>query len=64
MVYRGKETKVKELFQKMGVVWEWRRSLPFFCDAEKIAWIPGIALDERVKVKENSKRVLFILCKV
>jgi len=64
IIYRGKEIKVKELFQKMGIVWEWRRSLPFFCDAEKIIWIPGIALDERVKVKENSKRMLFILCKV
>ncbi|MGQ9472673.1 MAG: tRNA lysidine(34) synthetase TilS [Candidatus Caldatribacteriaceae bacterium] len=56
----GKMKKVKEVFDKHGLVWEWRAKIPFLCDEEKILWIPGITLDERTRVQENSKRILSV----
>lgn len=60
IVWKGRERKLKELFEMWGVPREWRRMLPLFCDSEKILWIPGLALDERVRVQENSKRILYV----
>ncbi|MBC7217698.1 MAG: tRNA lysidine(34) synthetase TilS [Candidatus Caldatribacterium sp.] len=60
MMVEGKEWKLKELFDERGIPWEWRRAIPILCDAEKILWIPGVALDERVRVQENSKRILHV----
>ncbi len=60
IAWAGKERKVKELFEEFGIIREWRRLLPFLCDREKILWMPGLALDERVGVQENSKSVLHV----
>jgi len=57
---KGKEIKVKELFPRKGIVREWRKLIPFICDKEKILWIPGLALDERIRVRENSKQILAV----
>jgi len=54
----GKEIKIKELFFQKGIGREWRRLIPFICDKEKILWIPSLALDERVIVRENSRQIL------
>lgn len=56
----GKEIKVKELFSRQGIVRGWRKLIPFICDREKILWIPGLALDERIRVRENSKQILVV----
>jgi tRNA(Ile)-lysidine synthase len=56
----GKMKKVKEIFEGCGLCREWRTRIPFLCDQEKILWIPGIALDERVVVQENSRRILSV----
>ena len=58
--HKGKEIRVKELFYEKGIVKEWRKLTPFICDREKILWIPGLALDERVRVGENSKQILTV----
>jgi len=60
IVWAGKKRKVKELFEEFGIIREWRRLLPFLCDQEKILWMPGLALDERVRVQENSKSILYV----
>ncbi|NSW75943.1 MAG: tRNA lysidine(34) synthetase TilS [Candidatus Atribacteria bacterium] len=59
----GKAKKVKEIFAECGLAWEWRERVPFLCDQEKIIWIPGVVLDERVRVQENSKRILGVIVK-
>ncbi|MEN3186651.1 MAG: tRNA lysidine(34) synthetase TilS [Atribacterota bacterium] len=59
----GKMKKVKEVFAEYGLFREWRERIPFLCDQEKILWIPGVALDERVRVQENSKRILGVVAK-
>ncbi|MGC8777226.1 MAG: tRNA lysidine(34) synthetase TilS [Candidatus Caldatribacteriaceae bacterium] len=60
---KGKMKKVQEVFKAYGLCWEWRQRIPFLCDREKILWIPGIVLDERVTVQENSKRILGVAMK-
>lgn len=60
ILWKGKVRKIKELFEEWGIPREWRRALPILCDAEKVLWIPGLALDERVRVQENSKRILYV----
>lgn len=57
---KGKEVKVKELFSQKGIGREWRRLIPLVCDREKILWIPGLALDERIIVRENSRQILVV----
>lgn len=61
IVWRGKNRKLKELFEEWGIPREWRRALPILCDEKGILWIPGLALDERVRVQENSKRILYVV---
>ncbi|MCX6090540.1 MAG: tRNA lysidine(34) synthetase TilS, partial [Candidatus Atribacteria bacterium] len=60
IVSSGKERKLKELFLEKGIPSEWRRCLPLVCDRKKILWIPGILLDERARVQDNSKSIHFI----
>ncbi|MEN3202133.1 MAG: tRNA lysidine(34) synthetase TilS [Atribacterota bacterium] len=60
IVWEGGNRKLKEFFEKWGIPREWRKALPILCDANKILWVPGLALDERVRVQENSKRVLHV----
>ncbi len=38
----------------------WRTRVPIVCDDEKLLWVVGYRIDERVKVTENTKRVLRI----
>ncbi len=59
MVVGKSEKKIKEIFAENAIPVEWRKLIPLVCDNEKIIWIPGIALDERVKVRDNSSSVYF-----
>lgn len=61
ILWKGKVRKLKELFGEWEIPREWRRALPILCDVEKVLWIPGLALDERVRVQENSKRILYVI---
>jgi len=38
----------------------WRRRVPIVCSPEQIIWVAGWRIDERVKVTEDTKRVLRI----
>ncbi|HEX9897213.1 MAG TPA: tRNA lysidine(34) synthetase TilS [Dehalococcoidales bacterium] len=38
----------------------WRTRIPIVCDEEKLLWVVGYRIDERVKVTEKTKRVLRI----
>ncbi|NLJ49595.1 MAG: tRNA lysidine(34) synthetase TilS [Candidatus Atribacteria bacterium] len=60
VVINGKEKKLKTIFQLQGIPENWRRKVPILCDQEKILWIPGILLDERAQVQENSKSILIV----
>jgi tRNA(Ile)-lysidine synthase len=54
----GGTKKLKELFNEAKIGLEERRRIPIICDAERIVWVPGLALNEAVKVTPASRRVL------
>ncbi|HSV30781.1 MAG TPA: tRNA lysidine(34) synthetase TilS [Atribacteraceae bacterium] len=56
----GRVKKIKEVFSDLGLPREWRSRVPILCDRENILWIPGVVLDERMQVGENSKSLLRI----
>jgi len=60
VVVNGKEKKLKTIFHSQGIPENWRRKIPILCDQKKILWIPGILLDERAQVQENSKSILIV----
>jgi tRNA(Ile)-lysidine synthase len=60
VVVNGKEKKLKTFFHSQGIPENWRRKIPILCDQKKILWIPGILLDERAQVQENSKSILIV----
>jgi tRNA(Ile)-lysidine synthase len=35
-----------------------RKKIPLLCDREKICWVAGMRLDERVKVETHTENVL------
>ncbi len=59
MAVGTREKKIKEIMVEYGIPVEWRKLIPLVCDKEKVVWIPGVALDERVKVRDNSSSVYF-----
>ena len=60
VVMNGGEKKLKTIFHSQGIPENWRKQIPIICDQKKILWIPGILLDERAQVQENSKSILII----
>ena len=54
------EKKVGKFMIDAHVPRLWRTRVPIVCDAEKLLWVVGYRIDERVKVTENTKRVLRI----
>ena len=37
---------------------DWRASIPIICNEDKVLWVVGYRIDERVKVTENTKKIL------
>ena len=60
VVVNGKEKKLKTIFHGQGIPENWRKKVPILCDQKKILWIPGILLDERAQVQENSKSIFIV----
>jgi len=54
------EKKLNSVFQEQGIDESWRKRLPILYDQNKILWIPGVLLDERAQVQENSKSILIV----
>lgn len=60
VVINGKEKKLKTTFQLQGIPENWRKRVPILCDQKKILWVPGVLLDERAQVQENSRSILIV----
>jgi len=52
------EKKVHDIFVDKKVPFQKRKCWPIICDQEKIIWIPGVKLDDRVKVHDSTEKVL------
>lgn len=47
--------KVKDVLMDSKVPRDQRSGIPVFCDDEKILWVAGIRMDERVRVRDGTK---------
>jgi tRNA(Ile)-lysidine synthase len=52
--------KLQDFFVDRKVPRESRKYIPLLCDPEKICWIVGLRLDERVRVQDSTQRVLVV----
>ena len=52
--------KLQDFFVDLRIPRESRGKIPILCDREKICWIVGYRLDERVKVTSRTQRVLCV----
>jgi len=52
--------KLQDFFVDLKIPRETRKAIDILCDSEKICWILGHRLDDRVKVTCRTQRVLFI----
>ena len=50
--------KVKALFIDGKIPRTVRRSLPVLADGEEVLWIPGVRLSEKVRIRDETTRVL------
>lgn len=52
--------KLQDFFVDCKIPRKRRKQIPLLCDAEKICWILGLRLDERVRVQDGTQRVLVV----
>lgn len=52
--------KLQDLFTDSMVPREERQGIPLLCDGEKICWVAGMRMDDRVKVDSGTRRVLTV----
>lgn len=52
--------KLQDFFVDCKIPREKRKQIPLLCDADKICWIVGFRLDERVRVQDDTERVLVV----
>lgn len=50
--------KVGEFMIDARIPRDWRKQVPIVCSPEQVVWVVGWRIDDRVKVTENTKRVL------
>ena len=55
------EKKLQDFFTDAGVPLHSRSAVPVFCDLEKIIWAGGLRIDERVKVDNSTKTILYLV---
>ena len=60
---KGMTKSVKRFFTDKKIPLSERDFYPIFCDETGIIWVPGLAVDDRVKIDENTKKVLNIKIK-
>jgi tRNA(Ile)-lysidine synthase len=54
------EKKLQDIFVDKKIPREERGRIPIICDEEGIIWVVGVAISERVKVGEGTRRVLYL----
>jgi tRNA(Ile)-lysidine synthase len=52
--------KIQDFFVDAKVPRSYRDQIPILCDQEKICWIAGYRLDDRVKITPQTKQVLIV----
>jgi tRNA(Ile)-lysidine synthase len=57
----GGGQKLKKFFIDAKIPRSQRRRVPILCSGERIIWVVGLRLDDRVKITENTSRLLRIL---
>jgi tRNA(Ile)-lysidine synthase len=57
----GGGKKLKKFFIDAKIPRSQRRRVPILCSGERIIWVVGLRLDDRVKITENTSRLLRIL---
>ncbi len=50
--------KLNEFMIDSKIPRAWRRWVPIVCSPEHIIWVAGWRIDERVKVTENTRKIL------
>lgn len=50
--------KLQDFFTDCMVPVEERQNIPILCDSEKICWVAGMRLDDRVKVEADTRHIL------
>jgi tRNA(Ile)-lysidine synthase len=55
--------KVGEFMIDAKIPHPWRGKIPIVCSPSQILWVVGWRIDERVKVSEDTKQVLYLECK-
>ena len=54
----GKQKKVGQFMIDEKIPRNWRQRIPLVCSLEHIVWLVGRRIDERVKVTEDTKKIL------
>ncbi|MCE5329359.1 tRNA lysidine(34) synthetase TilS [bacterium] len=55
-----KEKKLQDFFTDIKVPFHLRSSIPIFCDSEKIIWIGNFRIDDRIKIKDKTKKIFYL----
>jgi tRNA(Ile)-lysidine synthase len=50
--------KISQFMMDSRIPRDWRTGIPIICNGDKVLWVVGYRIDERVKVTEKTKRVL------
>ncbi len=56
--------KIKNMMIDLKIPRDIRDTIPVLCDAEKIIWVAGIRMDERVRVKPETEKLMEICWEV
>jgi tRNA(Ile)-lysidine synthase len=52
--------KLQDFFIDCKIPREERQKVPLLCDSEKICWVAGMRMDDRVKVEAHTKHILIV----
>ena len=52
--------KLQDFFTDCMVPKEERQKVPLLCDSEKICWVVGMRMDDRVKVEAHTRQILVV----
>jgi tRNA(Ile)-lysidine synthase len=52
--------KLQDFFTDCKVPREERQKVPLLCDSDKICWVAGMRIDDRVKVEDHTRAILVV----
>jgi tRNA(Ile)-lysidine synthase len=52
--------KISEFMLDARIPQDWRDNIPLLCNEAQVIWVVGYRIDERVKITENTKKVLTV----